>query len=167
MNVPELIDGGIQKQMEEQRDISEMIIRSFIPPPTTKPMTLACWAIVIEGFRHGCRCQLTLLQFKSDYLVRNPVMIGGLAVADESRARECGRRARMSFKLDPRQEVHDPRTWRLMKPGCLFSIDLDKFVDEGIPRGGLSITFRCEVAIFFDTSMPWRLQSNRSTRREL
>ena len=83
-----------------------------------------------------------------NYVKKAPISFGGLAHADEATARVLGFRARADFNLDPRREAHDERTWRLMAPGSLFSREVDRFIDEGVPRNSLATPLLEEIAIF-------------------
>ena len=148
MNIPELISDGVEEHVEKLKALAETEINLFIPPPGTAPMTDEQWGWVFEGFNHGCKCTLALLLLKSNYLYKPPVMIGGVACANEEEARQNAIKVRVAFAKDPRQEVHDPRTWRLMDPECDFKVNLDLFIDKLIPRALLSFNFQYEVAIF-------------------
>ena len=72
-----------------------------------------------------------------------------LALPDEDRAREAGRRVRESFRRDPRPPpVQHKKIWELMKPGAEFSKELDRFLDLGVPRKQLSMHYRRHVFTF-------------------
>jgi hypothetical protein len=149
-NLPELIDEGVEEAMNEQKAIMEDEIKVFCPPPNVRPMTDRDWEDIFDDFRQGFRASLMLLNVKTDYVHRLPVSIGGLAVASEERALHHAIKVRAAFQRDPRKEVHDPRTWELLAPGCPFVIELDKFIEHAgrVKRCELSLYFQEEVAVF-------------------
>ena len=147
-NLPELVDEGIEVVMDEQKNIMEEELKVFCPPPNVRPMTNSDWETLFDNMRLGYRASLSILQLKTDYIHRLPVSMGGLAVADEDRARANAVKVRNAFRLDPRRDVHDARTWKLMEPGCDFAVDLDGFIDLRKNRRELSRHFQHEIGIF-------------------
>ena len=81
-----------------------------------------------------------MLKTKLDFWKRLPWLLCGVAVADESRAREVAAEALQKFSQDPRQEAHHRLTWELMRPGAEFRHQLQLFVD-GQVRSALSQIF--------------------------
>ena len=146
--LPELLSNGVRQVMDELRDLAEVSIRTYDPPPGVSEMSEQHWDILLRNFRQGYRANLAIAEMKNAYLVSLPICLGGVAVENEDEARANGRRAREAFRKDPREEVHDPRTFRLMGDGSIFSCDLDKFIDGGIARKDLRYEFRYEIALF-------------------
>eukprot|EP00959_Pyramimonas_sp_CCMP1952_P001473 30378-Pyramimonas_sp.AAC.1 len=74
-------------------------------------------------------------------------MLAGLAQVIAADARNIANEAIEQFNKDPRQVVHDPITWKLMREDSPFRIDLNKFA-EGAPFNTLSTLFQLQVACF-------------------
>ena len=147
-NIPEMVAYGCTEFFNDLLARRERRLQLFRPPPRTTPVTRPQWDIALAAFRQGARAGLMLMQVKLDYIKRVPVAFAGGAVADESSARASLVKARDNFRMDPREAAHDPRTWRLMHPGSIFSRELDRFIDLEMPRDALHMIFQFEIAVF-------------------
>ena len=125
-NIPQMVAGGVKETFNKLADRSERELHLFRPPPQSSVITTVVWNRLFVNFRCGARACYTLLTLKMDYIQRVPTSFAALAVDDEDLAREYGHKAWDAFRLDPRQEAHDAKTWRLMQPG-IFSQELDRF----------------------------------------
>jgi hypothetical protein len=126
----------------------EAVVRAFATPSVATPITNDEWMIILGDFNQGSRAGFTLITLKQDYIKRIPVLFAAIAVECEVTALKYAQLARHAFRLDPREAVHDPRTWRLMHPGSIFAAELDRFIDEGVPREHLHWIFLFEIAVF-------------------
>jgi hypothetical protein len=147
-NLPESIGGGLEIMFKKLSARSERKLREFKVPPMASPLTSNDWDTCFRDLRQGTRAGFVLFKIKMDYVEKEPISFGCVAIADESVAREFARKARDRFRRDMRQEVHDARTWRLMAPGAVFSRELDRFLDEGVPRHLLDNRALEEIAVF-------------------
>ena len=136
----------MDKVFDKLSSMSERKLRELLVPPLASPLTADDWGECFTNFRQGARAGFVLFKVKNAYIKTAPVGFAGFAHPDEPAARVLGSRARAKFREDTRREAHDPRTWRLMAPGSLFSREIDRFIDEGVPRNTSVLE---EFAIFW------------------
>ena len=99
-NIPELCGGGVKIQFERLAKRKEEKLLKFNPPRITTAIAIIEWDVILGGFRSGSRAGLALIQLKSDYFLRQPVMTAAVAFADEekTRANVVMRHARRSVR---------------------------------------------------------------------
>ena len=145
-SMPEVVTGKVDDLFESilvntEQQLLETELISNVDRPSE-----ADWSEMLSDFRIGKESQLAILTIKMGPIRTLPRKFYGLAALDEEKARRCGEQIKEQWSLDPRPEVHDRHTVKLMT-NKVFVENLDAFVG-GKPRRTLARSYKLKLGIF-------------------
>ena len=146
MVAPELVAGVIDSHFEDSLSDLETELLDVNPLPNADPMGASHWAMLTGNCRAGHKHLMSLFMLKLVFWQQLPWMLCGLAIGDEVRAKEIGRKAIQLFSEDPRREVHHRITWFWLHPGGLLRYQLDMYVSTDMSRDQVGQPFCRMVA---------------------
>ena len=134
MMAPEIVGGVLEKLFEgSMRDLeTEMLEVQCLP--RAPEMDAGHWEKLMRNCRSAHKHLMSLLKLKTVFWQQLPWILCGLALLDEVRAKEIGRKAIQMFSKDPRREVHHRLTWFWLRPGGLLRYQLDLYVSTDMSR---------------------------------
>ena len=140
---PEFAAGKVKTVVEEMWAVAESELIQ-IAASMHIALDSAIWLLVCTNFQQAKVCTVVMLLLKLDFWGRLPWLLCVLALADEEEARGWVDAIFEAFAVHPNGELHDPITWKWLKPSSVLRADMVKF-RNGTRRRDLSFEYQVEV----------------------
>ena len=132
---PELVDGKLEEVLQASWSQTDIKVSSF---GASRSLTHDQLELLRSEMLRAKAIQVSLLQAKCDYLKRLPWLLMGLAVRDESRARNIAQRCIEAFEKEPSPPpVQHRLTWQLLSRDLHFvpswTSSLQALLDGSLP----------------------------------